>query len=66
MCIRDRLIKVNQDFGITLLVIEHNMRVIMNLAQKIFCLAHGELLAEGAPEQIKNDQRVVDAYLGAK
>ena len=62
----DRLIKVNQDFGITLLVIEHNMRVIMNLAQKIFCLAHGELLAEGSPEQIKNDQRVVDAYLGAK
>ena len=62
----DRLIKVNQDFGITLLVIEHNMRVIMNLAQKIFCLAHGELLAEGSPEQIKNDQRVIDAYLGAK
>ena len=62
----DRLIKVNQDFGITLLVIEHNMRVIMNLAQKIFCLAHGELLAEGAPEQIKNDKRVIEAYLGAR
>ena len=62
----DRLIKVNQDFGITLLVIEHNMRVIMNLAQKILCLAHGELLAEGSPEQIKNDKRVIDAYLGAK
>jgi len=62
----DRLIKVNKEFGITLLVIEHNMRVIMNLAQKIFCLAHGELLAEGSPEQIKNDKRVIDAYLGAK
>jgi len=62
----NRLIKINQDFGITLLVIEHNMRVIMNLAQKIFCLAHGELLAEGLPEQIKNDKRVVDAYLGAR
>jgi len=62
----DRLIKVNQDFGITLLVIEHNMRVIMNLAQKIFCLAHGELLAEGLPEQIKNDKRVIEAYLGAR
>ena len=62
----DRLIKVNKEFGITLLVIEHNMRVIMNLAQKIFCLAHGELLAEGLPEQIKNDKRVVDAYLGAR
>ena len=62
----NRLIKVNKEFGITLLVIEHNMRVIMNLAQKIFCLAHGELLAEGSPEQIKNDKRVVEAYLGAK
>ena len=62
----NRLIKVNEEFGITLLVIEHNMRVIMNLAQKIFCLAHGELLAEGLPEQIKNDKRVVDAYLGAR
>jgi len=58
----DRLIKVNKEFGITLLVIEHNMRVIMQLAQKIFCLAH----AEGTPEQIKNDKRVIDAYLGAQ
>ena len=62
----DRLIKVNKEFGITLLVIEHNMRVIMQLAQKIFCLAHGEMLAEGTPQQIKNDKRVIDAYLGAQ
>jgi branched-chain amino acid transport system ATP-binding protein len=62
----DRLIRVNKEYGITLLVIEHNMRVIMNLAQKIFCLAHGKLLAKGAPEQIKNDKRVIDAYLGAQ
>ncbi len=62
----DRLIKINKDYGITLLVIEHNMRVIMSLAQKIFCLAHGKMLAEGSPDQIKNDKRVVDAYLGAQ
>ena len=62
----NRLIKVNKEFGITLLVIEHNMRVIMQLAQKIFCLAHGEMLAEGTPDQIKNDKRVIDAYLGAQ
>ena len=62
----DRLIKVNKEFGITLLVIEHNMRVIMQLAQKIFCLAHGQMLAEGTPEQIKNDKRVIDAYLGTQ
>ena len=62
----DRLIKVNQDFGITLLVIEHNMRVIMQLAESIFCLAHGQMLAEGKPDEIKNDKRVINAYLGAQ
>ena len=62
----DRLIKVNKEYGITLLVIEHNMRVIMSLAQKIFCLAHGKMLANGTPDQIKNDKRVIDAYLGAQ
>ena len=62
----DRLIKINKEYGITLLVIEHNMRVIMSLAQKIFCLAHGQMLADGTPEQIKNDKRVIDAYVGAQ
>jgi branched-chain amino acid transport system ATP-binding protein len=61
----DRLRRANREFGITLLLIEHNMRVIMNLAEYIYCLAHGELLAEGEPEQIRKDHRVIDAYLGA-
>jgi branched-chain amino acid transport system ATP-binding protein len=61
----DRLLSANADLGITLFVIEHNMRVIMNLAEHIYCLAHGELLAEGTPDEIQNDQRVIDAYLGA-
>jgi branched-chain amino acid transport system ATP-binding protein len=62
----ERLHHANERLGITLLVIEHNMRVIMELAQRIYCLAHGELLAEGPPEQIRNDRRVLDAYLGAQ
>lgn len=61
----DRLKRANSEFGITLFIIEHNMRVIMNMADHIYCLAHGEMLASGAPEQIQNDQRVIDAYLGA-
>ena len=61
----DRLKRANADLGITLFVIEHNMRVIMNLAEHIYCLAHGELLADGSPEAIREDQRVIDAYLGA-
>ena len=61
----DRLKRANEEFGITLFIIEHNMRVIMNMADKIYCLAHGEMLAQGAPDEIQNDQRVIDAYLGA-
>ena len=61
----DRLKRANEEIGITLFVIEHNMRVIMNLAEHIYCLAHGELLADGTPDEIRDDQRVIDAYLGA-
>ena len=61
----DRLKRANSEFGITLFIIEHNMRVIMNMADTIYCLAHGELLAAGSSEEIQNDQRVIDAYLGA-
>jgi branched-chain amino acid transport system ATP-binding protein len=60
-----RLRRVNEELGVTLFVIEHNMSVIMNLAEYIYCLAHGELLAEGRPDEIQADQRVIDAYLGA-
>jgi ABC-type branched-subunit amino acid transport system ATPase component len=61
----DRLQRANRDFGITLFIIEHNMRVIMNMAGHIYCLALGKLLASGPPENIRNDPRVIDAYLGA-
>ena len=61
----DRLRRANSEFGITLFVIEHNMRVIMNLAEHIYCLAHGTLLADGTPDRIQSDRSVIDAYLGA-
>ncbi|MDZ7713251.1 MAG: ABC transporter ATP-binding protein [Rhodovibrio sp.] len=62
----ERMLYANRELGITLLVIEHNMRVIMSLAERIYCLAHGQLLAEGAPETVRNDSRVIDAYLGGQ
>jgi branched-chain amino acid transport system ATP-binding protein len=61
----DRLQRSNRDLGVTLLVIEHNMRVIMSLAGHLYCLAHGELLAHGPPSELQHDPRVLDAYLGA-
>jgi branched-chain amino acid transport system ATP-binding protein len=61
----DRLKHINTEIGITLFVIEHNMRVIMDLAEHIYCLAHGQLLAAGPPDEIRTNQRVINAYLGA-
>ncbi len=61
----DRLKRANSELGITLFVIEHNMRVVMNLAEHIYCLAHGEMLAEGSPDEVQSNQLVIDAYLGA-
>ena len=61
----DRLKAANKTRGLTLLVIEHNMPVIMGLAEHIYCLAHGRLLAEGPPETVRRDAKVLDAYLGA-
>jgi len=61
----DRLKHINADLGVTLFVIEHNIRVIMKLAEHVYCLTHGQLLADGPPDEIQTDQRVIDAYLGA-
>ena len=61
----ERLERLNDAFGVTLFVIEHNMRVIMSISHTIYCLAHGELLASGPPAAIRDDRRVIDAYLGA-
>ena len=60
----ERLQRANTELGITLLVIEHNMRVVMDLAQQIHCLAGGRLLASGSPAEIRADPRVMEAYLG--
>jgi branched-chain amino acid transport system ATP-binding protein len=62
----ERLGRTSTEGGITLLIIEHNIRVVMELAQQIHCLVRGRLLASGTPAQIRADARVVDAYLGAR
>jgi branched-chain amino acid transport system ATP-binding protein len=62
----DRLKRASSEMGITLFVIEHNMRVIMSLAEHIYCLANGKLLAQGAPDEIKKNDNVINAYLGGR
>ena len=56
--------KLRDDRGLAILLIEHDMKVIMGVSQHITVLDHGEKIAEGGPQDIRNNQRVIEAYLG--
>jgi branched-chain amino acid transport system ATP-binding protein len=59
----DYIREVNDD-DVTVFLIEHDMDFVMNVADRIYVLAHGERIAEGTPEEIQTNERVLDAYLG--
>lgn len=61
--ILDRIRAIN-DRGVTFLIVEHNMDVVMRLSHSIVVMAHGQVLIQDSPEAVRNDERVLDAYLG--
>ncbi|WP_395005554.1 ATP-binding cassette domain-containing protein, partial [Cypionkella sp.] len=62
--IGDAIVRLNQERGYTFCVIEHDMDFIARICGPVICMAEGKVLAEGTIDEVKNNERVIEAYLG--
>ena len=60
----ETILALKERYKLTVVVVEHNLKVVMNTCKTISVLDHGQKIAEGPPEMIKNDHGVIEAYLG--
>lgn len=59
------ILDVNQQFGTTIVLIEHDMGVVMDISDRVVVLDYGKKIGDGTPEQVKSNPEVIRAYLGA-
>jgi branched-chain amino acid transport system ATP-binding protein len=59
-----RLIRRVADTGVTILLVEHDMRVVMNISEQVWVINYGQVIGSGTPEEVRRNPDVVSAYLG--